>query len=63
LNHHTTMKIKPTDTPKAEPTPQKKYTKTGNAPGGEWVVKDNATGEEKHVSAFGDVTTENTDWN
>jgi len=44
-------------------TPEKKYTKVGHLPNGEWVVKDNASGEEKPASAFGDVTKDNTTWN
>jgi len=59
------------NTKTAKPTPdntskkqveEKKYTKVGNTPAGEWLVKNNATGEEKRASEFGDVTTENTVW-
>lgn len=39
---------------------EKKYTKVGNLPSGEWVVKNATTGEEKPASLFGDVTAENT---
>lgn len=49
-------------TPTNAAAPAKKYTKTGETPIGEWVVKNNTTGEKKRASEFGDVTTENTSW-
>jgi len=55
------MKTATKSAQKSESTNGKKYTKVGNAPSGEWLVKDNATGEEKKASDFGDVTLENTD--
>jgi len=59
------MKTKPASASENQTAaaPEKKYTKVGHLPGGEWLVKDNATGEEKPASAFGDVTKDNTAWN
>lgn len=56
------MSTKATLAPKQAASPAKKYTKVGNTPSGEWIVKNNDTGEEKRASEFGDVTPENTLW-